>query len=289
MFVSPPDTSNIAYADGPHSDAFGRLRVGAPFTQVDLKQNVTSLPLFFDDQEVSGSGTSSTYSSNRASSIIGVSATTAGKRVRQTKIRGNYQTGKSLLALATFANISSGTGITKRVGYFTDGNGIFLQHSGGVAAVVVRSSVTGSPVDTAIAQSAWNVDKLDGTGKSGVVIDFTKAQILVIDFEWLGAGRVRVGFDIGGTTYYCHYFNFANSSDSVYMSSPNQPIRYEITNDGTGAADTFEAICATVMSEGGIDSTAITTYVSRNGTSQTLANQDLYTPIVSIRLKSNRL
>ena len=45
---------------------------------------------------------------------------------------------------------------------------------------------------------------MDGTGKTGLELDFTKAQLFVIDMEWLGVGRVRFGFYAYGRIYYCH-------------------------------------------------------------------------------------
>jgi hypothetical protein len=130
------------------------------------------------------------------------------------------------------------------------------------------------------------VDKLDGTGASGITLDFTKTQILIIDLEWLGVGRVRFGFVVDGKIYYCHYLNNANGLNVVYMSTPNLPIRYEISNTGAGLTSSLEHICSSVVSEGGQESTVLQTYISRNGTALTLANQDLYTPVVSLRLKT---
>ena len=94
-----------------------------------------------------------------------------------------------------------------------------------------------------------------------------------------------MGFNIDGATYYCHELKNANNLSVVYMSNPNLPIRYEISNDGTAGADSMDAICAAVISEGGQEDISKSTYVSRDGAPQTLANQDLYTPIVSVRLK----
>jgi hypothetical protein len=68
-------------------------------------------------------------------------------------------------------------------------------------------------------QSSWNGDKLDGTGPSGLTLDPTKAQILWMDFEWLGVGSVRCGFIINGVFYVCHTFNNANLITSVYMTT----------------------------------------------------------------------
>jgi hypothetical protein len=275
--------------DSPNFDAFNRLRVSDPFTVLDLKQNRDNLPLFYDDAETSGSGTTSTYQTNKASTQIAVAATTAGVRVRQSKMWGNYQPGKSQMVMITFSNIESVSGVTKIAGYYWDNWGIYTKHKDGTWNVGIRTYNTGSAVDNDIEQDGstpWNIDKMDGTGPSGITLDASKTQIFFIDFEWLGVGRVRVGFVVDGKVYYVHEFLHANVESEVYMSSPNAPIRYEIQNDGSGAADTFDTICATIMSEGGQEETSLSNYVSRNGTSITLANEDLFTPIISIRLKS---
>lgn len=46
---------------GSMSDAFGRLRMSNPETLFDSKQTTSNQPLYFDDAEIQGSGTSSTY------------------------------------------------------------------------------------------------------------------------------------------------------------------------------------------------------------------------------------
>ena len=93
--------------DGPNFDAFARSRVSNPITVFDSKQIFNNQALFWDDQETSGSGTSSTYSKPNARTRIAVSADTAGVRTRQTFQRFNYQPGKSELVIVT-ARIESG-------------------------------------------------------------------------------------------------------------------------------------------------------------------------------------
>lgn len=276
---------NITAQDNATIDAFGRLRTSEPYTILDTKQLVDKLPLFYDEA-ITGAGATSVHDTNRASTLMTVPATTVSSVIRQTKLRGTYQPGKSLLILTTFVMGTGQNGVTKRVGYFDEKNGLFLQCQGTTLSVVRRSYATGSAVDTVITQSNWNVDKLDGTGKSGITIDFTKSQIFLIDLEWLGVGRVRFGFVVDGKIYYCHYLNNANNLAHVYMSTPNLPIRYEIVNNGTGASSSLEHICSSIVSEGGQQNTVLQTYISRDGTLITLANQDLYTPIVSVRLKT---
>jgi hypothetical protein len=130
---------------------------------------------------------------------------------------------------------------------------------------------------------------MDGTGRSGITLDVTKTQIMIADLEWLGVGRVRLGFVIDGKIYYCHEILNANVLTLVYMSTPNLPVRYEIGNDGTGAASSLVHICSSVVSEGGQQATVAQTYVSRAGVGIALASQDLYTPVLSIRLKSTHI
>lgn len=275
-----------SHGDSSAIDSFGRLRVSEAETVLDFKQVADNLPLQFDDQETSGGGTSSTYNTNKASSTLAVSSLTAGTRVRQSKVWGQYQPGKSQLILLTGVFKTGGIGITKRIGYFNAKWGLFFEQDDGDMYVVQRTYNTGSAVDTRVVQSSWNVDKMDGTGVSGLTLDFTKTQIMIIDFEWLGVGRVRMGFVVNGIIYYSHNFSNANNLAEVYLSNPDAPIRYEISNDGTGGASSLDCICSSIQSECGTDPTDFTTYVSRDGTPITLANQDLFCPVISIRLKS---
>jgi len=247
--------STIKATDSPSIDAFGRWRTSSTHTLFDSKQIFDSQDLYWNESETSGTGTATAHSTNEAATTISVSNTTAGVRVRQTFQRFNYQPGKSQLVLVTFSEFDTSTGLFKATGYYDDNNGLFFESDAGTYGVTRRTYISGSPADTTVVQANWNIDPLDGAGPSGITIDFTKAQIGIIDFEWLGVGRVRMGFVIDGNIYYCHQFLNANNLTTVYMSTPNLPIRYEIRNSGAGAADDFVHICSSVMSEGGIDDT----------------------------------
>jgi hypothetical protein len=277
---------NIA-GGGPNTDAFGRLRTSNPYTIFDSKQLHDDGDLFFDDQQTSGSGTTSTFSQNRASTTLAVNSAVAGTRIRQSKLRGVYQPGKSQEVLVTFVAKSCQIGVEKIIGYGDEKNGIFVVIKNDGIYLRRRTYTSGSAVNEDIAQADWNVNKVDGTGNGGWVLDIEQAQIFILDFEWLGVGTVRAGFVIDGNIVYAHHFNHSNRIDKVYMSTPNLPIRYEITSAGTGTgSDALEAICSSIISEGGQEDTTKSTYISRDGTPITLANQDLYTPIISFRIQS---
>lgn len=274
--------------DGTH-DAFARLRTSSPTTLWDAKMSTASHTLFWDDQETSGGGTSSTYSQARASYAMLVSADTAGTRVRQSKQRINYQPGKSQFVALTCILGDAAAGITQRVGLFDENNGLFFELAGTTLSVVRRSKVSGQVVNTKVAQSAWEYDRLDGTRPSQVTLDLTKAQIFFLDFESLQVGTVRFGVFIDGIPVYVHAMDHANLINSAYFSTPNLPIRYEISNDGTGPETTLESICSTVISEGGTRDTGITRYISTNGTHVDANAADTTYAVVGMRLKSANL
>jgi hypothetical protein len=234
-------------------DAFGRARVS------NAQPNLTSKLISsiantrdYDDVQFSGAGTSSTYSENRASVTLGVSNLTVGTRVRQSIQRADYVPGTSLLLLFSMVPGACGAGITKRWGYFDSQNGTFWQAKqvGGVdhLQVVVRSFVTGVTVDTVIDQAAFN----------GIAIppgfSLANAGIFGFDYQWLGVGRIRCFLETGGQSYLVNLINNVGAT-SVYMSKPNLPIRYELINDGTGAANTMEVICSSQILEEGADIT----------------------------------
>jgi len=150
----------ITAQDSPSIDAFGRWRVSEPQTIFDSKQLYDAQPLFWDDQQVSGTGTTSTHNPNTASTVLSVSGTTAGRRVRQTFMRFNYQPGKSQLILCTgtLSATGGGTGIVRAMGLYDDKNGIFIRDNQGTVEAVIRTYTSGTAVDNAVSQANWNLD-----------------------------------------------------------------------------------------------------------------------------------
>lgn len=267
---------------GMTTDAFGRVRVSQPTTIFDSKQLFDQAPLLFTKSE-ENNGALEPHDVDRASSLLTVTAEAGSRALRQTKRYFNYQPGKSQLVNVTFVMGTAAAGVVQSVGLFDDDNGLFFRMNGTQAQVVRRSHVTGSPIDTAIDQANWNVDKLDGTGRSGITLDPSKALILIVDYEWLGTGIARIGFIIGGRAYYVHEFKHSNIISSVYMSTPNLPIRWEITSDGSNAGS-LETICCSVISEGGFEPTGILC-TATNGIVSKTGDTGLPVPLLQIRLK----
>jgi hypothetical protein len=273
---------------GTNTDAFGRLRVSQPYTLFDSQQRYAA-DNQFDTSTVNGAST--TFLANESTVQMSVAATTNSQAVRQTFRSMSYQPGKGLLVLATFAMNTPTANIRQRVGYFNTQNGVFFEANGTTLSMVMRSDslpTPGTPSDIrSIPQSAWNGDKLDGTGASGITLDPSKTQIFWCDFEWLGVGSVRTGFVINGQYIVCHTFTNANEIGSVYMTTAILPVRYEITNLSNATTASMKHICSTVISEGGYEQYS-PSHLARRTTK--LATIGLtFLPVVSIRLAPTAL
>lgn len=269
---------------GVNVDAFGRVRSSSPYTLFDSQNRYAKNDLW---SESTATGGTITYDANASTVELNVTTTSGSEVVRQTFRSFSYQPGKGLLNLNTFVLGTAKTGVRMRVGYFSTQNGVFLERADSTVSFVRRTYVTGAAVDTSVAQADWNGDKLDGTGDSGITLDLTKAQIMWMDFEWLGVGAVRCGFVIDGQFIICHTFNNANSLDSVYMTTAILPIRYEVINTATTAsATTLKQICSSVISEGGYEKKVALDVVRMTAANASIGSA--FVPLVSIRLASGR-
>ena len=285
--------SNRITASGTITDAFGRMRVSNPLTLFDSFHRYQINDKFI----TSTSGTANTeYQVNQSAIDMNVGTTSGDKCIRESKRVFAYQPGKSLLILSTFAFNAQKTNVRQRIGYFNSFNGVFFENDGTGNYLVLRSYVTGSVVETRVAQANWNKDKFDGSGVSSQDgaehangLDISKANIFWIDIEWLGVGDVRCGFVVDGVFFPAHTFHNDNVNTTAYMTTAILPIRYEIENTGTTAsASKMKQICSTVISEGGYTLEGRSRSVSIPITTpKDLPTSGTFTPIISIRLKDS--
>ena len=296
--VSQGSPFGTYYTDSPSLDAFSRLRISSPLGLFSSKMIYDNQPLIYDDQQTSGGSTSSTYNTNQSSVTMTVTGNVAGQRVRQSFIRPVYQPNRSLLVALTGIigeASANATGIICRIGQFDTNNGFYFQYGGtpgtGVLSVGLRTFTSGSAVDTLISSTNWNIDHMDGYGPSQILLNPADVQIFIIDYQWLGTGRIRYGFDINGMIYYVHQILIANNQSLVSISSPNNPIRYEITSAGTGTSATASMlqICAAVTSEGGDINQGYPFSVSTGATASltTGATTSVY-PVIALQLQSGK-
>lgn len=276
------------------SDAFGRFRTSEPFTLFD------SFHRYQDNGKAgtfTATGGTSTHDAN-ASAISCTVTTASGSSVTRESLRVMaYQPGKSLLILQTFVMAPAQANVTQRIGYFDADNGMYLEQEGTSIYFVRRSRSTsgnGSMTTTRVAKTDWNVTPLDGTGADKITLNLATAQIMFTEIEWLGVGSVRQGFVINGQFIPCHQWNHANEtgSTSTYMTTACLPVRAEIFNTGTTAANsTMKVICTSVISEGGYELRGHTRAIGHEITAPRTTIQaqvNTLIPMISIRLKTTR-
>lgn len=287
--VKPGDKSNYfiksrVLFDSKGLDAFGRLRVSQPQTIFDAGFATNTLTKLFT--QFTQTGGAIAHNANSTSVDFSTNTTQGSKAVLQTSRFFNYHPGKSQLLLVTGNMHGKQSGIRKRIGLFDDKNGVFFELNGQLANCVFRSSVSGSVVDTSAEQSTWNIDKLDGTGQSGITLDWTKQQILFLDFQWLGSGAIRFGTIIGGQVIYAHQFNNANVLDSPWAQFSIWPIRAEMENTGTPTSNGAGTLtCMSVISEGGWNPQGLLATANTSSTPRALSTGQTL-PVISIRKQS---
>ena len=242
--------SDVSIKDSANLDAFSRLRISSPLTLFSSQFTYNLNPLLFE-QITSGTGATISHNAqNRYANLNFSSTPTGGKSLMQSYEYLPYQPGKSQLSFITFNFESTAANVLKFAGYSDGVNGVEFQLDGTTKQFKLFSSTTQGNIT--VAQSSWNLDKLDGSGASGITLDITKVQILVIDLQALYAGRVRIGFDIGGSIVYAHQFNHSNAITPPYLATASLPIRCGMTCTGTSTTSMYFLCCA-VISEGGND------------------------------------
>lgn len=271
-------------------DAFGRLRTVDPYTLFDSFHRYRENTKF--STATSGSGSISYRTSESA--IHMTIGTSSGSYVyRESKYVFPYQPGKSFLNMNSFVFATPKENLRQRVGLFGTQNGVYLEQDGLSTYFVVRNSVNGNTESNRVAQKDWNGHKFDGSAFYQRNLDVTKANIVWFDIEWLGVGDVRCGFMIDGIPVVAHTFHHENIKNTTYMTTAALPLRYEIENTATTSSiSTSIQICSTVISEGGYQAKSQQSWTFTGIQAQeakTLATPGTFYPLVSIRLKSDRL
>ena len=284
--VGPTGPRGTFGLSAPNFDAFGRLRVSNPFTLFDSSFLYKDNNKF--DTYTTGAG-QAVFNTNGSLMELSVSTGPHDEVLRQSYRVFPYQPGKSLQIMTTFCMCTGHSNLTQRVGYFNSSNGVFVEQQNSTINLVIRSKVSGTVVEDRVAQSNWNIDALNGSGPSGLVLNISKAQIFVVDLEWLGVGTVRAGFVINGCIIYTHYFNHANLIDTTYMTTATLPVSYQILNtSSTSVGGMMKQICSTVLSEGGYQASSTFNTIGNGLIATTVGIYPTITPLCTIRLKSGR-
>jgi len=177
-----------------------------------------------------------------------------------------------------------------RCGYCDVDNGFFFRYDAAGAAVVVRRD----RVETVVPSSAWNVDRMDGTGPSLQTLDPTVGIIHQILYTWYGYAAIEFRIVVtageqGRSEQYVQPVHRFAPTGETSVKNPNLPLYVELLNENVPDPTTEPAIEAYVGGRqysilGKVSDTSVRT------TSVYRLLYDVSTPftaILSVRRKAN--
>ena len=274
---------DVGIVDGPQMDSYNRLRVASQDLVFGVHFANTINTLLFNTAIV-GSATLTSVP-NQAAARLSTTTAATDSIIVQTKRYLRYNPGVSHQIMVTGIIGAKKTNVRQRWGLFDANDGMFFEQTGTDLAVVLRTSTSGSPVDTRTLQANWNIDKLDGTGPSGLILDTSKHNAYVIDYVWQGAGRIRFGLMYGQGVIYFHQILNANVNTSPWMRSPSRPGRVELTNTGvTSGTTNMDIVCVFSLRETGDKLLAPFAASASRGISS--VNVSTIKPLISLRPKA---
>ena len=259
---------------------FGGLRVVTT-------QNVFESLFSFDKQpnvwdEVVTAGGSATYNSNTHSVDMTVNTAAGASVVRQTFRRVRYNPSRACQFIAAAVMGQPKLNVRKRLGQFDFLDGIYFEQDDLVNYVCRRTSTSGTANDVRTPQNLWNIDKLDGSGPSGLTIDFSKHQALFAQYAFQGFATITYGFFLNGQIIFCHKEDTANILSNPFMRTAHLPCRVEITNKAATASPTtlsYNSFCVKNEGEDAESEGQVRSYSQAIKTVSTAV-----TPVISVRL-----
>jgi len=171
-----------------------------------------------------------------------------GQKLAVVKRSSTFQVAGSI-SLAANSNLVTGSG-TRFTEQLAAGDRVVIRGmSHVVSQITSNTSLTITPdyrgvadltaakmaktIDLIVPQAYWNRDTADGNGASGYNIDVTKMQMIGVQHTWYGAGFIDFMLrGSNGDYVFVHRFRNSNYNIEAYMRSGNQPVRYEVINEG---------------------------------------------------------
>ena len=260
------------------------------FELVDFATFTTSKDPDIFDEISSGTG-SATHDPYLGLVKFEVGSDSGDQIIRQSKRVQRYLPGRQNEFGTTCIFGTPTIGVRRRVGMFDSDNGFFFEDAGtGTYRCVLRRNTITGVVEEAYERDSWNVDKLDGSGPSGINADPEMIQHMSMEYEWYGAGMIEWNFVIDNNKYPIHRILHANREDHTWSSKAALPIRYELTNfGGASGTHTFYQGAHSLSAEGTTTLLGRQESISNAITGKTLTTANTFYPMVAIRIKTDKL
>lgn len=246
-------------------DSFERARVSEPRIVFENTFGAQTPTLGTTIWEIgtTGAGSSEALTTNLYATQLTQPTVAAAGRWIQSISHVRYAPGISTVLRFTFQTGILSAGSRHRLGMFTDsgtypstaGDGLYFENDAATLAFVRRYATQGAAgAEERVLQSSWNLDKMNGTGISGVTLNMSMAQHLVIEYQWLGVGTIRFGFETGSKgIVWAHEMQSVNAIAESWSRTGTLPVRAEVYNTTGTAVNSLSLINCVVQQEGLVD------------------------------------
>ena len=222
--VSPQGNLEVSIKEP--TSVFGEVITAnlTPIVQADFVYGINA-NLF--KSTLTGSGTATSTSQM---GLASTSATINSSSLIETARRAKYRAGEGLLSRFT-AQFTTGVANSTQLAGMRNAaiDGWFIGYNGTSFGIMYRRN----SVDTWIEQANFNIDKLDGTGSSGITIDPTKINIFQLSIGYLGVRGCTFSIQSPDTKAWItfHEYSFMNTTANQTQSiNPTMTFGIQATN-----------------------------------------------------------
>lgn len=136
--------------------------------------------------------------------------------------------GVAVVFAASFFNGDEDT--SERAGIGNEVDGFFFGSIDGEFGIIHRNN----SVDTLIPQTSWNVDTMDGTGPSGMVLDTTLGNVYKIQYQRLEFGNINFYIELPNTGQFflVNQIQYTNNNTVPSVTNPGMQLMAQVVSTG---------------------------------------------------------
>ncbi|GAA0126423.1 hypothetical protein UT300019_23260 [Clostridium sp. CTA-19] len=248
--------SNTDGTNNPYSiplTAFSDLRTIAltPMAGWTFNYNINS------DYIITTTANGGTATQGDSMAILSTSTANNGSSKIATRKVLRYSPGLGGLARFTAVFTTGVTNSQQIIGLGDDTDGFYFGYNGTDFSILRIQNGTSNW----ISQTNWNVDKMNGTGPSGMTLDPTKGNVYTIQFQWLGFGVINyyITSTTTGQPILVHRIQYPNTAIVPSVYNPSFPLTAKVVNSGNTSNVVLKTPSAMAFCEGDGYSQAIIT------------------------------
>lgn len=122
------------------------------------------------------------------------------------------------------------------------------------AGTFARTTIGVTATEYFTVQKSFNIDKLDGSGKSGIILNPQKGNVYQIQYQWLGYGAISYAVEnpLTGKFVVFHREKYANKNIIPSLNNPHMNIGWVVSSAYSPTALTMYASSGGAFTEGKI-------------------------------------